>query len=546
MSAHGRRRAAPWVVRALVVALVVAGATARAAARGAVQCGVCYPEDPPGYGSLPSQAAIRAMSGHAVEWLQVTPYGYQPDLAAPRLVTQTRDLPGLACDVALARALGMKVMMKPYIWNRQFMSGKWPADIRMTNETDWEAWFQNYETFIVTWARASQSLGIEALCVGAELSGSTLARGDRWREVIRKVRDVYDGEITYAANWHGEFLDVPFWDACDLLGVQFFYPLSKDSGATLADLIAGARTAVPILADFAARWDRPILFTEVGYRAERASFIEPWAQIPKGPPDLETQRMGYEAVLRVFPAEPWFAGLYFWEYEPDPFAGGPGDNDFTPQNKPAERTMAEHYRAIRGLAAGEGEHVASAEAILDWIPAGERALRSTAAQFLAAAREARAPSAAAGLRAAIGAYNAHDGFAGGDAAGRFPLFALLIALDDADRSGRAALADTMIACALGVDAPRAAAAAFHDQLGRRCRATARFDAALAAHRRALALRDARDAATSGDDLETFPDRERILSSLLDLSRQLGRWDLGPWPAPNAGGAADAPPSRRRG
>ncbi|MFN0151494.1 MAG: glycoside hydrolase family 113 [bacterium] len=535
-----RLRYAAVAARAFAAALVVAAIAPPAAALNRVQCGVCYPEDSPGYGSLSSQAAVRAMSRQAVEWIQVTPYGYQRDLGAPGLVTDTRAMAGLACDVALARSLGMKIMMKPYIWNREFMSGKWPADIRMTNESDWEAWFQNYETFILTWARFSQSLGLESLCVGAELSGSTLSRPDRWREVIRKVRDVYDGEITYAANWHGEFLDIAFWDAFDYLGVQFFYPLSKDSSAALGDLIAGARTAVPILEEFSTRWQRQVLFTEVGYRAERASFIEPWAQIPAGTPDLTTQRIGYEAVLSAFPPEPWFAGLYFWEYEPNPHAGGPENNDFTPQNKPAEKTMASHYRAIRGLA--DGAAGVPLHSILEWIPPEESALRSAASELLVASRDTRAAQVAAGLRRAVDAYNANAGFARADEPGRFPLFAILTAFDDAIERGAASLADTLVACAERVDAPRAAAAVFHAQLGRRCRATGRGEEALRAYRRSLAIRDARVARASGDAIEIFPHGEQLLSALLDVSRQLGRWDLGAWPATNAEGAPAARPT----
>ena len=41
-------------------------------------------------------------------------------------------------------------------------------------------------------------------------------------------RAVYKGKLTYAANWDGEFEEVAFWDALDVIGVQAYFPLTEE------------------------------------------------------------------------------------------------------------------------------------------------------------------------------------------------------------------------------------------------------------------------------------------------------------------------------
>lgn len=47
----------------------------------------------------------------------------------------------------------------------------------------------------------------------------------RGRRLIRQIRRVYHGPLTYAANWSGEYKQIRFWDALDYVGIQAYFPL---------------------------------------------------------------------------------------------------------------------------------------------------------------------------------------------------------------------------------------------------------------------------------------------------------------------------------
>ena len=287
-----------------------------------------------------------------VEWISQTPFGWQRDPDRPQLRLNTRSVmgfgafwgesdDGLTLTTRLAHADRIHVMLKPHLWLRH---GEWCGDIRMRTEEDWAKWFRNYTGFIVHYAELAEREKIEMLCIGAELK-NTSARERDWRGVIAAVRRVYHGRLTYAANWDGEIDSVAFWDALDAIGVQAYYPLSDRPEPGVAELRDGWRKWTPGLEASARRWDRPVVFTEVGYKSCRGTAKEPWEWDPSGPVDLDLQSRCYEALRQELWSRPWFAGLWLWKWSPDyDRAGGPGDQDYTPERKPAEQVIGKWYR----------------------------------------------------------------------------------------------------------------------------------------------------------------------------------------------------------
>ena len=61
------------------------------------------------------------------------------------------------------------------------------------------------------------------------------------------------------------------------------------------------------------------------------------------PLDLEEQADCYEALLSESQDENWLAGIFWWNWETNPNAGGPLDSGFTPQNKPAQCVLCKYY-----------------------------------------------------------------------------------------------------------------------------------------------------------------------------------------------------------
>src|SRR5262249_28895385 len=147
----------------------------------------------------------------------------------------------------------------------------------MTDVEHWRLWFDNYRRFILHYASVAQAEGMEVLCVGAELVSATRGHESEWRRLIAETRAIYHGRLTYAANWDREFEQIKFWDALDYIGVQAYFPLAGGDHPTLDDLKKGWAPHVEHLAALSRRFDRPVLFTEIGYASAPGAAARPWA-----------------------------------------------------------------------------------------------------------------------------------------------------------------------------------------------------------------------------------------------------------------------------
>lgn len=292
-----------------------------------------------------------------VNWIVQTPFGWQRkhDSTELHLITAGRIYwgetdAGLEATTRLARSHGLRVMLKPHIWLLESYQGSWRGEIQMNSEEEWKKWFENYRRFILHYADLAEQLNIEALCVGTELHIAAVEREADWRELISEIRKHYRGLLTYAANWHGEFEEIKFWDTLDAIGIQAYFPLSEENSPSLAELQQGWEKPLKQIEKIQKKYRKPVIFTEIGYRSTADAPRHPWEWPEKGPEsqkiDLQTQARCYEAFFRTFWDKIWFAGVFWWKWFPNHGqAGGSNHPGFTPQNKPAEKVMAKWYGA---------------------------------------------------------------------------------------------------------------------------------------------------------------------------------------------------------
>ena len=97
----------------------------------------------------------------------------------------------------------------------------------MTSEQDWQLWFENYERFILHYARIAEREQVEIFCICVELARTMKEREQDWCRLIDRILQSYNGPLTYAANWLGEYDDIQIWDALDYVGINAFFPLSE-------------------------------------------------------------------------------------------------------------------------------------------------------------------------------------------------------------------------------------------------------------------------------------------------------------------------------
>lgn len=270
------------------------------------------------------------------------PFASLPDPRRPAIVV--RPLEQRDSDlVDDAHAAGVRVMLKPHLW----IDRSWPGAVVMESDADWSAFFAAYTRFIVEWARFAAQHGVDVLCVGTELD-ETVRHEREWRALIEAVRAVYRGRVVYASH-HDRIEDVPFWDALDAIGVNAYFALAVDESASLESIHAAWSPIRSRLKRLSERWNRPIVFTEIGYRPVSDCLAHPWDAQGSGMLDMEVQARAYEAALSTFETQPWFGGVYVWEWYSNGFRAefGVGPTSYSPQRSPAEDVLRAHWAHAR-------------------------------------------------------------------------------------------------------------------------------------------------------------------------------------------------------
>ena len=292
---------------------------------------------------------------HNIEWVAWVSWAYQDDFNTPELTHHNGDSTMIketnaswVNDVKTIRQQGYKVFIKPHIWLRKPTDGKWRSQITFDNDADWNKWQNDYRDFILRYAMLSEQAGAEMFCIGTELSEVTIQKPEFWRKLIRDIRKIYSGSITYGANWYKEYEDITFWDDLDFIGVQAYFPLTENESPSLEQIEKGWQKYLPDLENLAIRFDKKILFTELGYRSTMKGASEPWLWIEKSCNDdkhysPETQALSYEAFFnQVWPKE-WFGGVHLWKLKDFKPIEGRIDLNFTPRGKPASKIIANRF-----------------------------------------------------------------------------------------------------------------------------------------------------------------------------------------------------------
>lgn len=276
-------------------------------------------------------------------YVALMPFGFIRKLSSPKIIHNTKRQwfgeteAGLIQYASQFRKNNIKIMVKPQIW---VWGGKYTGYIDMDSEENWKTLEDSYTSFIITYAKSAQKLKAEILCIGTELEKFVLKRPKYWQELISKIRKVYKGELTYAANWD-EFKRVSFWNELDFIGVDAYFPLSDKKSPTIEELEIGWKPHKQEIIRIQNQYQKKVLFTEYGYRSVDYNAKEPWNyDRNSGEVNLQNQVNGLKVIHQQFWKEEWFAGGFLWKwfYKHDK-VGGEKNNMFTPQNKPAEATI---------------------------------------------------------------------------------------------------------------------------------------------------------------------------------------------------------------
>jgi hypothetical protein len=280
-------------------------------------------------------------------WISLLVTGYQDTIHSTSIDYSGPLTPAdasLEQIIGYAKSLNLKVMLKPHVDllnDAQHYRGEIGPGF---TAADWTAWFASYRPFILHYAELAAKSGCELFCVGCEL-GTTAVHSGEWRRIVAEVRTLYGGPLTYADNQvESDPNAVAWWDAVDFIGQDAYPTLTQNPAPTVDDLLAGWLPFRQKLQQLSERWGKPLLLTEIGARSIQGGAQNPWDWQRQGPVDLAVQSSFYEAALRSVAGQSWIAGIYWWQWSPDPNDGGPADTGYTPHGKPAEQVLRSWYR----------------------------------------------------------------------------------------------------------------------------------------------------------------------------------------------------------
>ncbi len=289
-----------------------------------------------GYGSDECRKQLEAIKSIGANWVALNDFAYMKAVDQPNLRfggDRTMGESTIVKCIEDAHALGLKVLVKPHIWSHQFHgNGKWHGDIKFTNEADWDQWFGQYTEYVLFHARIAQKTKADMLCIGVEYEGTSIPQEGRWRKLIAEVRKVYSGPLTYASAY-GEWPHIKWWDAVDYIGIDAYFPLASKPNASDAEIRAGWNHVYGFIEPFARKWNKPLIFTEIGYSASSRGALEPWSYDVVDP-DPAFQANLYRIALEECSKRDFMAGVFVWKwFTSDQFRKIEGRDPFAMQDR---------------------------------------------------------------------------------------------------------------------------------------------------------------------------------------------------------------------
>lgn len=304
-----------------------------------------------GYASAAFERTLIEAKKMGATWVSLTPFGRVLDLK-PTGVALSFEEPfadnrrAVRQAIAQAHAHGLCVLLVPHLWVE---SGGWRAEIEPGDDAAWERWAAGYTRFVRAWAEVARDAHADMLSAGVELrSWVTTARAVSFSSVLREIRRVYPGPITYAANWD-DVEETVILGELDVIGINAFYPLAEKNGASPEQLAAGGRDVARRVGKLAKDWQKPVMFSEFGYTTRADPAIRPWEWpdfMANVRVDQLAQAEAYAALLAPLLDEPAFIGAFVWRVYADPDdLSQEAEWGFSPRGKLAELLLRDAFAA---------------------------------------------------------------------------------------------------------------------------------------------------------------------------------------------------------
>lgn len=165
--------------------------------------------------------------------------------------------------IQYAKNAGLRVILKPTV---NCLNGAWRAFINFFDEDvpcepKWSDWFRAHTEFQLHYAQIAEDTQCDMFITGCEMVMSQ-RREAEWRELIRRVKSVYHGPVSYNTD----------------------------------------------------KYQKPFFFAEMGCMSTRGSGMIPNNWELKGDVDLEEQKEWYEKAFASMERREWIRGAALWSW----------------------------------------------------------------------------------------------------------------------------------------------------------------------------------------------------------------------------------------
>jgi Ca2+-binding RTX toxin-like protein len=306
------------------------------------------------FGTGTSANELKLLANSGVNSVAIVPNYYMDTINSSSVFADeiTPTDADVIAGIKAAQAAGLDVLLKPHV---DPLDGIWRAYL---DPADPAAWFASYKAMLVNYAQIAQQTGLKTMSIGTELASMTGANyRAEWLDIIDAVRGVFDGELTYSAEW-GEAKTLSFWDELDVIGIDGYFPLSVDDKTpTVAELkfswmhpsandyiqdLLGGLSPVEYLRDLSEQYGKKVMFTEIGYRPIEGAATSPGDWEMNGAFNEKAQTNLYKALFDVFGSQggDWFSGFYIWDRRAE---NREGLKDYHTEGRAAQKIIDRWY-----------------------------------------------------------------------------------------------------------------------------------------------------------------------------------------------------------
>jgi hypothetical protein len=262
-------------------------------------------------------AEVKAINA---DWIALIPYAYTPKDKPILYYNIERQwwgekVIGILESIRLAKEAKIKILLKPQV----YVPGGWTGSLDYSKDKDWEKWEMDYTKYILEFAQIAEEHKLEMFCIGTEFKISVQKRPEFWKNLIDKIRSIYDGKLVYAANWDC-YQKIPFWKELDYVGIDAYFPLLKDKIPSVKALEKSWDPIVEEMNAFYKRIEIPILFTEFGYMSLEGCAYNTWeleGNRNQTPMNELAQANALNALLNTFKEQEWWRGGFLWKWFPN-------------------------------------------------------------------------------------------------------------------------------------------------------------------------------------------------------------------------------------